>query len=135
MTSTPEPVKKMLKKDEFSRWLGIEVLSAAPGHAQVKMKVRSDMLNGFDICHGGIAFSLADSAMAFASNSDGKLALSIDNSITYHEKVFEGDELTAVAEQLNSGSKVCLYNVTVKKNDAITIAHFKGIVYKTGKEI
>ena len=55
-------VNKMLAKDEFSNWLGIEVLEVKPGHSKVKMKIRKEMLNGFDICHGGVIFSLADSA-------------------------------------------------------------------------
>lgn len=135
MITLPGPVNKMLLKDGFSKWLGIEVLQASNGKAIVKMKVRNEMLNGFNICHGGIPFSLADSAMAFASNAEGKLALSIDNSITYHDKIFEGDELFAAAEEISSNKKIGVYNVIIKKDDIIPVAHFKGIVYKTGKEL
>lgn len=135
MSSLPDPVNKMLIKDEFSKWLGIEVLEAANGKAKVKMKVRKEMLNGFNICHGGIAFSLADSAMAFASNSEGKLSLSIDNSITYHEKIVEGDVLLASAEEISSGNKVSVYHVIITNNVRVHVAHFRGIVYKTGREL
>lgn len=134
MTILPEPVRDMLKGDSFTKWLGIIVQEAENGRAVLRMKIRSDMLNGFNICHGGIPFSLADSAMAFASNYGGQIALSIDNSITYHEKIIEGDELTAVAEELSSNRKISVYNVTIKNNKRI-VAHFKGVVYKTGKEL
>ena len=73
----------MLEHDEFSRWLGLEVTHVAPNAATVRMTVRPEMVNGFGVCHGGIAFSLADSALAFASNTHGRLTVSIENSIRY----------------------------------------------------
>ena len=124
----------MLQNDGFSRWLGIELMEVYPGKAKIKMRVRGDMLNGFNICHGGIPFSLADSAMAFASNSEGKISVSVENSISYIEKLFEGDELIAEAEELSSNKKISVYNVTIVKDNVLLAAHFKGIVYKTGKE-
>lgn len=125
----------MLQHDGFSKWLGIEVLEAAKNKSVVRMKVRREMLNGFGVCHGGITFSLADSAMAFASNAVGKISMSIDNSITYHEKVFEGDILTATAEELSSNNKIGIYLVTIKNYNNSIAAHFKGVVYKTNKEL
>ena len=65
-------VNTMMNKDYFSQWLGIDVVLAAPGQSILKMKIRKEMLNGFGIAHGGISFSLADSALAFASNSHGQ---------------------------------------------------------------
>lgn len=135
MNILPDSVNKMLLHDGFSKWLGIEVLETSKNKSVVRMKVRQEMLNGFSVCHGGITFSLADSAMAFASNAEGKISMSIDNSITYHEKVFEGDVLTATAEELSSNYKISVYNVVVMKDDNRIVAHFKGIVYKTNKEL
>lgn len=127
-------VSHMMSKDGFSAWLGIEIVEVGPGKAKVKMKVRHDMLNGFHICHGGIPFSLADSAMAFASNTKGQVSLSIENSISYINKAVEGDELYASAEEISSSNKFAVYNVKVSKQDGTTIGLFKGVVYRTKRE-
>ena len=82
-------VDKLMKQDAFSQWLGIKVIKIQPGKAVLQMKVRNDMLNGFDVCHGGVTFSLADSAFAFASNSHGRLSLAIEANISYSAKVYE----------------------------------------------
>ena len=79
-------VAHMLEHDEFSRWLGLEVTHLAPNAATVRMTVRPEMVNGFGVCHGGVAFSLADSALAFASNTHGRLTVSIENSIRYQPR-------------------------------------------------
>lgn len=128
-------VNKMLKDDGFSAWLGIELVEVHPGKAIVRMKVRKEMLNGFNICHGGIPYSLADTALAFASNTRGMISLSIENSITYLTKLHEGDIITAKAEEISAGSKIAVYNVTVQKEDGHKAAYFKGLVYKTSKEM
>ena len=88
-------VAHMLEHDEFSRWLGLEVTHLSPNAATVRMTVRPEMVNGFGVCHGGIAFSLADSALAFASNTHGRLTVSIENSIRYPAAIMPGDVLTA----------------------------------------
>src|SRR3982750_2317400 len=88
-------VSKMYDSDWFSQWLGIERVKVEPGSCVLKMKVRKEMLNGFGIAHGGITYSLADSALAFASNSHGRMSVSVETSISHTEAVKEGDELTA----------------------------------------
>ena len=80
-------VSKMLEHDEFSKWLGIEVLNISPGYSKLKMKVRKEMLNGFHTCHGGITFSLADSALAFASNNHGRVAVALETSIAFPHRL------------------------------------------------
>src|SRR4030042_1396145 len=90
-------VSKMFDNDWFSQWLGIERVKVEPGMCVLKMKVRKEMLNGFGIAHGGITYSLADSALAFASNSHGRMAVSIDTSINHIETLKEDDTITAVA--------------------------------------
>ena len=92
-------VTHMMDRDAFSQWLGIDVVEIRPNAATVRMTVREEMVNGFGVCHGGITFSLADSALAFASNTHGRLTMSIENSITYPKSVSPGDVLTARAEQ------------------------------------
>ena len=128
-----EVVEKMLGNDPFSQWLGIQKISVEPGKCVLKMQVKKEMLNGFGILHGGVTFSLADSAFAFASNSRGKKAYSIDNNISYLTKVHEGDELTAKAEEISSSEKIGIYNVTILNKEQQIVAVFKGTVYRSSE--
>ena len=75
-------VSGMLERDAFSRWLGVELVDVRAGHCTLRMLVRGDMVNGFGVAHGGVAFSLADSAMAFAANSGSSVVVAVDNSIS-----------------------------------------------------
>lgn len=127
-------VQRMMEEDAFSRWLGIEIIEIAAGKAVLKMKIRDEMLNGFKLSHGGIVFSLADSALAFASNSRGRLALALENNISYFEKIENGDELTAVATELNLTNRTGTYQVEVTNQNNTKVAFFKGTVYRTPKE-
>ena len=125
---------KMMTGDAFSQWLGIEVLEITTGSCKLQLKVREDMTNGFNIGHGGIAYSLADSCLAFAANSHGIQAVSIETSISHTQKVRSGDVLTATAKEINKSTKTGLYYITITNQNNIEIAHFKGTVYRTGKE-
>lgn len=125
---------KMLEQDGFSRWLGIEVIEIKPGYSKLKMKIRKEMLNGFQICHGGITFSLADSALAFASNSYGRISVALETSIAFSAPVYEGDELIAVAEEQSKGNNIAVYNVTVTNQAGVKVGIFRGTVYRTKKE-
>jgi len=127
-------VQQMMEEDAFSRWLGIEIIEIAAGKAVLKMKIRDEMLNGFKLSHGGIVFSLADSALAFASNSRGRLALALENNISYFEKIENSDELTAVATELNLTNRTGTYQVDVTNQNNTKVAFFKGTVYRTPKE-
>ena len=127
-------VAKMMQNDGFSRWLGIEVLETGAGTAKLQMTVRSEMLNGFGIAHGGITYSLADSALAFASNSHGIQSVSIETSISHTRPVKESDVLTAVAEELNLSTKIGIYQITVTNQENKTVGLFKGTVFRTGKD-
>ena len=125
----------MMKNDKFSQWLGIEVLEVKQGYCRLAMKVREDMLNGFGIAHGGISYSLADSALAFASNSWGRKSLSIDTSISHLRSLQLGDELIAEAECENQSEKLGHYRVKVyrKQEPQVMMALFRGTVYRTSK--
>ena len=127
-------VDKMMNGDAFSQWLGIEVLEISTGFCKLQMKVRKEMTNGFAIAHGGITYSLADSCLAFAANADGIQAVSIETSISHTKKVASGDVLTATSKQMNKSSKTALYNITITNQDNLEVAHFKGTVFRTGKE-
>jgi acyl-CoA thioesterase len=127
-------VSRMFDSDWFSQWMGIERLEVKPGRCVLRMKVRKEMLNGFQILHGGITFSLADSALAFASNSHGRMSVSIEASMSYLESCREGDELTATASEISATNKIGVYAIEVKNQSGKPVAHFKGTVYRTGKE-
>ena len=124
-------VEKMLADDAFSQWLGMEVEDIKPGYAELQMRVRPEMVNGFNVAHGGVAFSLADSALAFASNSYGRVALAIENNISFVKKITAGDILTAKTEELSKGNRIAVYNVTVENQDGNQIALFRGTVFIT----
>ncbi len=127
-------VSTMYDKDCFSQWLGIERLEVDAGKCTLRMKVRKDMLNGFQIAHGGISYSLADSALAFASNSHGRKAVSIETSISHTVSLVEGDEIIAAAKEISLSNKIGIYDISVKKSDGTVVALFKGTVYRTSKD-
>jgi acyl-CoA thioesterase len=126
-------VDKMFDDDQFSRWLGIERILIEEGHCILKMKVRSEMVNGFGIAHGGIAFSFADSALAFASNAYGRLSVALECSISFPVAVKVGDELTCEAKELSITAKTATYLITVSNQKKENVAFFKGTVYRTNK--
>lgn len=126
--------KLMLERDAFSLWLGITLLDIEPGYCRLQCAVREDMLNGFHIAHGGITYSLADSALAFASNSHNDKAVSVETSISHVKKVEKGDVLTATCTEKNLSRRFGLYEVTVLNQHQQIVALFKGTVFRTGEK-
>lgn len=124
-------VEKMMADDAFSQWLGIEVLETRPGYTRITLEVRPEMNNGFGITHGGIAYSLADSALAFASNSHGRVAVALETNISYIKKVSGGDSLTATAQEISLGNRIGVYNIKVTNQDDTGVAQFRGTVFRT----
>lgn len=128
-------VAHMMKNDLFSQWLGIEVLAIKEGYSKLKMTVREEMINGFGIVHGGIAFSLADSAFAFACNNRNVLSVALDTSINFTKPVHVGDLLTAEAKELHNGRSTGLYHITITNQNEHTVALFKGTCFRTNKTL
>ena len=124
-------VRHMLEHDEFSRWLGVELLEVKSSRVTIRMVVREDMTNGFGVCHGGVTFAFADSAFAFASNTGGQVSVSIENSMTYPAAVRVGDVLLADAEREASSRRLAYYRVRVTRADGTVVALFRGTVYQT----
>ncbi len=122
-------VRKMYEQDLFSQWLGIERKDEGPGYCTLEMTVREEMVNGFGIAHGAITFALADSAFAFASNSRGRHAVSIETSINHVKTVMAGDRIQAIAEEVSLSHKMGIYHVRVTRGEEL-VALFKGIVYR-----
>ncbi len=124
----------MFNNDRFSQWLGIERLEEREGYCKLKMIIREEMCNGFGIAHGGITYSLADSALAFASNSHGKHAVSIETSISHIRPLYPGDIITATAEQTSLTNSIGIYQVRIEKENGELVALFKGTVYRKDVE-
>ncbi len=122
--------ERMYANDAFSQWLGIEVDRTAPGSCVLKMKIRPEMTNGFGIAHGGICYSLADSALAFASNGHGQHAVSIETCISHVKAVRPGDELRAEAQEVAASRKTGQYEVKIYNQKEELVAWFKGTIYK-----
>lgn len=128
-----EIIQHMLGKDLFSQWLGIRLLEERDGYVRLEMHTRQEMCNGFDVIHGGILHSFADSALAFASNRSGTHALSIESSISHLRPVHAGETLIAEATRINEGRSIAVYHVSVTRSTSEPVADFKGTVYRKDK--
>lgn len=133
--SARQVVDKMVQKDLFSQWLQIEVLDIKEGYSKIKMTLREEMINGLGVIHGGIAFSLADSAFAFACNNRNNLSLALDTSINFTKTTKPGEVLTAEAKELHNGKSTGLYLITVTNQNSEQVALFKGTCFRTGKTL
>ncbi len=118
----------MLREDDFSRYLGIRMVTLQEGACTVALAVTSGMANGFGIAHGGIAFALADSAMAFASNYHANVFVAVSNSIIYLHQIELGDKLEAIATEIVRSGRTATYDVVLRRNGLENIALFRGTV-------
>ena len=116
----------MLEHDRASRLLGMTLVSVGPGRAILRLTVRDDMLNGYQTCHGGIVFALADSAFAFACNSYDTLSVAAAASVEFLRPAYVGDELTATAEERTRARRSGLYDVSVSNHRNELVAMFRG---------
>lgn len=135
MPTAPQVVTHMLQHDRFSQWMGVEVLEIKEGYSRIRMQIRDEMVNGFGIVHGGITFSLADSAFAFACNNRNQLSVALDTSINFIKAVQVGDVLTAEAIELHSGQSTGLYQVQITNQHQQLVAVFKGLCFRTEKNL
>lgn len=128
-------VTHMMEHDKFSQWLGIRVIEIKEGYSKIQMNVREEMVNGFGIVHGGIAFSMADSAFAFACNNRNNLSVALDTSINFLKPTQVGDTLTAEAKEMHNGRSTGLYHISISNQQGDLVAHFKGTCFRTGKTL
>ncbi len=128
-------VSHMMENDFFSQWLGIEIIEIREGYSKIKMTVRKEMLNGFGIVHGGLAFSLADSAFAFACNNRNNISVALDVTITFTKTVNVGDVLTAESEEIHNGRSTGVYVITITNQKDEQVAFFKGTCFRTDREL
>lgn len=135
MSSLHENINRwMYDKDAFSQHMGMTIVAVEEGKSIVQLTVTDQMTNGFGMAHGGITYSLADSAFAFACNSFGAIAVSVETSISHVKKVEKGDILTAHASMIHRSRKLGLYSVKIYNQRKELVADFKGTCYHTGKE-
>ena len=130
-----EVVGRMMSRDVFSQWLGVEVLEVADQQAVIRMTVRPEMMNGFGFAHGGVVFAFADSAHAFCSNSSGEISVAVDCNISYPAPIRVGDVLTATAIEQTSTNRLAFSEITVRNQDDTVVALFRGTVYRTRKPL
>jgi acyl-CoA thioesterase len=124
-------VERMLATDAFTRWLDVTLVAIGVGSCTLRMRVRADMVNGFGVSHGGIVFSLADSAMAFACNSGEFVTVAVDNQIAYPAAIRVDDVLDAEAVEDGSSGRLGFYRVSVRNQHGVIVALFRGTVYRT----
>ncbi len=120
----------MLERDRASQALGLVLEDARPGFARVSMRVLESMVNGHAIAHGGVIFTLADSAFAFACNSRNEANVALQASISFIAASRLGDALVAVAEERSSKARTGAYDVTVTRDDGTLVALFRGVCYR-----
>lgn len=120
----------MYRADQASQALGIQLVSVTPGNAVMAMTVRSDMINGHKVCHGGFVFSLADSAFAFACNSRNQATVASGCTIDFLAPAFEGDVLTATAQEYSLAGRTGIYDVHVTNQNGDKVAVLRGRSYR-----
>ena len=135
MSETQRILSTMLAKDNFSRWMGIVVDEYKEGYCKLHYTITEDMLNGFSSVHGGIIFSGADSAFAFACNSHGILSVALDVHITFIRAAKAGDIMHVTAKEIHTGNKTSFYDIFTTNNNEEVVSVFKGTAYRTGKQI
>ena len=126
-------VEHMLENDPFSRWMSIKLLDVSKGTCRLKCEIRKEMHNGFSVTHGGILFSLADSAIAFAAATYGRVSLAVDHSISFIHKTEAGRVLTAKAETISMGNKMGFLRVEIHDEKHNLVATIKGTVYRSSR--
>jgi acyl-CoA thioesterase len=128
-STASEIIDAMMEKDQFSQWLGVKRMEERTGYCKLKMTIRQEMCNGFGIAHGGISFSLADSALAFASNSHGRKAVSMETFIAHIKSLKTGDVIIAEAMERNAGKTIGHYDVTITRENGELVSLFRGTVF------
>lgn len=133
--SPEEILSVLMENDAFSKWLGLRNIQVATGTCSFEYTIVTDMMNGLGTVHGGVLFSAADSALAFASNGHDNLSVALEVSISYTQAARLGDVLTVLAEEVYSGKKTAVYDIKTYNQNGVLICIFKGTVYKTGRKV
>lgn len=135
MTDLPAASTAMYNADRVAHAWGITVDEVSPGTATVRMTVTKEMTNGLGVCHGGILFAFADTAMAYGSNSEDVASFSTTASIEWLRPAHEGARLTATSTHIDSRGRNAIHDVVVTDEDGATIALVRGQTLATGKSV
>lgn len=133
---SPESVvTHLMHQDSFTQWMRIEVIDIKEGYSKIKMMIRQEMMNGFNVAHGGVIFSFADSALAFACNNRNNLSLALECNISFLKQVNVGDDLIAETTEVHNGKSTGVYSINITNQKNQQVALFKGTCFRTGKEL
>lgn len=130
-----EIAQYMLNQDFFSQWMGIKLIDVREKYCKIEMPVKQEMINGLKTVHGGITFSLADSALAFSSNNTNDASVALNCLINFSKAVKLGDTLTAESILISDTRKTGVYDISIKNQDDILVASFRGTVYKIDRKV
>ena len=130
-----ETAQYMLNQDEFSKWMGIKLVEVREKYCLLEMPVKAEMINGLKTVHGGITFSLADSALAFSSNNTNEASVALNCVINFTKAVRMGDVLAAESVLISDTRKTGIYDISIKNQDQVLVASFRGTVYKIEKKV
>ncbi len=125
----------MYERDRAAHLLGIEIVEIGPGFAKAEMTVTDAMLNGHDICHGGILFTFADTAFAYACNARNDRTVALQCSISFSAPARAGERLSAVAQERAGGGRTGTYDVSVSAGDGSLVALFRGTNYRVSGNV
>ncbi len=130
-----EIAQYMLNQDFFSQWMGIKLIDIREKYCKIEMPVKQEMINGLKTVHGGITFSLADTALAFSSNNTNDASVALNCFINFTKAVKLGDTLTAESILISDTRKTGVYDISIKNQDDILVASFRGTVYKIDRKV
>jgi acyl-CoA thioesterase len=133
--SPREVLEIMLRRDRFTAWLGLIIDEIGLGYCKLHYRITDNMLNGFDMVHGGVLFSASDSAFAFACNSHGIITVALDVNISFTRPARTGEMLTVEAQEHHLGNRIGIYDIRTTNEAGELVALFKGTAYRTGKPV
>ena len=133
MTEPASLLERLVARDAFVRHLGIELVEGGPGHAAVRVAIRPEFINFNGTCHGGVLFTLADTAFGLAANSHGEVAIGIDTHMTFAAPAKPGETITASARELTRGRRVATYRIDLTRENGKVIAGLTGTVFRAGE--
>lgn len=128
-------VKTILERDQFSKWLGLELLEFRAGYVRLQGTIRPEMMNGIGSLHGGITFAMADSAFAFTCNMENNISVALEANISFTKAGYVGDVFTIESTEINSTRKIGVYEVKITNQHDELVALFKGTCYRIGKPL
>lgn len=130
-----ELAQYMLNQDEFSKWMGINLINVGEKYCLIGMTVKQEMMNGLKTLHGGVSFSLADSALAFSSNNTNEASVALTCTINFTKAILLGDRLTAESILVSDTRKTGVYDIFIRNQHDQLMASFRGTVYKIEKKV